>query len=192
MYFASVVWSTSTAWRWVKVPRPESWPRQPHRRAFGQQRAEGQRLAGRPVDVLAGLDRLALLLELARDLAVEVEVLGRLGDARGRPPCSCSSSTAVVALAVLLARRDREARPTCLPASRPCWACSLVAASSALSSFSRNSASIACDLGRASPRPRPRAARHRPRFTVLWPPISLYISGWVNVGSSDSLWPCRR
>ena len=32
---------------------------QPHRMAFEQQRAEGQRLGGRPVDALAGLDRLA-------------------------------------------------------------------------------------------------------------------------------------
>jgi hypothetical protein len=23
---ASVTWSTSTEWRWEKVPRPESWP----------------------------------------------------------------------------------------------------------------------------------------------------------------------
>jgi len=36
---------------------------QPYRRALGQQGAEGQRLAGRPVDVLAGVDRLALLLQ---------------------------------------------------------------------------------------------------------------------------------
>ena len=34
--------------------------------AFQQQGAEGQRLAGRPVDALAGVDRLPLGLELAR------------------------------------------------------------------------------------------------------------------------------
>src|SRR6185436_8822515 len=53
---------------------------QPHRRAFGKQRAPGQRLAGRPVDVLAGVDGLALLLELAPDLAIEVEALGRFAE----------------------------------------------------------------------------------------------------------------
>src|SRR2546430_14122026 len=34
-------------------------PRQPHRMALGEQRADRQRLAGRPVDARAGLDRLA-------------------------------------------------------------------------------------------------------------------------------------
>ena len=32
---------------------------EPHRMAVEQQRAEGERLGGRPVDALAGLDRLA-------------------------------------------------------------------------------------------------------------------------------------
>ena len=64
---------------------------QPHRRAFGQQRAPGQRLAGRPVDVLAGIDGLALLAEQAGDLAVEVEVLGRLGERAADRRSACRS-----------------------------------------------------------------------------------------------------
>jgi hypothetical protein len=39
---------------------------QAHRMAFLQQRAERQRLAGRPVDALAGLDRLGAVVEEAR------------------------------------------------------------------------------------------------------------------------------
>src|SRR3546814_17604915 len=49
--------------------------------AFDQQRSEGERLGRRPVDVLAGLDHLALGFELARDLAVEVEVCRHFGEA---------------------------------------------------------------------------------------------------------------
>src|SRR4030095_12981328 len=80
---------------------------EPHRRAFGEQRAPGQRLAGRPVDVLAGVDGLALLLELAGDLAVEVEAFRRLAQrmAHRRQPLHVDGRHA---LAVLLARRDRE------------------------------------------------------------------------------------
>ena len=48
---------------------------QPHRMAFEQQRAERQRLGGRPVDALAGLDRLGARIEEALDGAVDVEAL---------------------------------------------------------------------------------------------------------------------
>src|SRR6202007_1041176 len=44
--------------------------------ALGAERAEGERLASRPVDPLAALDRLLLRLELPGDLAVEVEAFG--------------------------------------------------------------------------------------------------------------------
>ena len=86
---------------------------QPHRRALGQQRAPGQRLAGRPVDILAGLDGLALLLEQARNLAIEVEVLGRLGNGAADRQ-ELVELDGGGALAVLLARRDREAGPAAL------------------------------------------------------------------------------
>ena len=42
--------------------------------AFVEQRAEGQRFARRPVDALAGLDRLAAVVEEALDGLVDVEV----------------------------------------------------------------------------------------------------------------------
>ena len=50
--------------------------RKPNRRAVQQQRAEGERLAGRPVDVFAAFDHLALGIQLPGDLLVDVEVLG--------------------------------------------------------------------------------------------------------------------
>ena len=53
---------------------------EPHRMAIEQQRAERERLAGRPVDALAGLDRLAAIIEEALDRAVDVEILRRRGD----------------------------------------------------------------------------------------------------------------
>jgi hypothetical protein len=56
--------------------------REPDRRSLGQQRAERQRLARRPIDALAGFDGFALRFELAADLAVEIEALRRLGETR--------------------------------------------------------------------------------------------------------------
>ncbi len=49
--------------------------RQPDTATFKQQAAEAERLAGGPVDALAGVDGLGLGLELADDLWVEVEVV---------------------------------------------------------------------------------------------------------------------
>ena len=54
-------------------------------RALGAQRADRQRLGGRPVDALAALDRGALRLELPRDLAVQVKAFGHRHRARARP-----------------------------------------------------------------------------------------------------------
>src|SRR5690606_27688389 len=47
--------------------------------ALEQDRAEGQRLGRRPVDALAGRDRLAAVLEEAADGAVDLEVRRNLG-----------------------------------------------------------------------------------------------------------------
>ena len=43
--------------------------------ALLEQRAEGERLGGRPVDALAGLDRLGAVVEEALDRPVDVEAL---------------------------------------------------------------------------------------------------------------------
>src|SRR6202042_1531215 len=67
--------------------------RQAHAMAVEQQRAERECLAGRPVDALAGLDRLAARVEEALDRAVDVEALRHRGDL----------------LADLLQRRERDA-----------------------------------------------------------------------------------
>ena len=48
---------------------------EPHRVALVQQRAEGQRLAGRPVDAFAALDRRRAVVEEALDGLVDVESL---------------------------------------------------------------------------------------------------------------------
>src|SRR3546814_14921245 len=81
--------------------------------ALNQQGAEGKRLGGRPVDVLARLEHLALGVELARDLAIEVEV-GRhpgqvLADLSLRFQRHRRLSATLVATA-----RDGEARPRAL------------------------------------------------------------------------------
>src|SRR5882724_2617265 len=67
--------------------------------AVEQQRGGRERLAGRPVDALAGLDRLAAGIEEALDRAVHVEALRHRGDL----------------LADLLERLDRDAG---MPAAR--------------------------------------------------------------------------
>src|ERR1700674_2595916 len=46
---------------------------QPHRMTFAQERAEGECLAGRPVDAVALLDRLGARVEKALDRAVDME-----------------------------------------------------------------------------------------------------------------------
>ena len=49
-YSSPVRWSTSTAWRWLKVPRRAVLAREAHRRPLDQQAAEGERLGDRPVE----------------------------------------------------------------------------------------------------------------------------------------------
>src|SRR5215471_19809744 len=47
--------------------------REPHPVTLGQQRAEGERLRGRPVDVLPRVDRLAAVLKEAQQRAVQMK-----------------------------------------------------------------------------------------------------------------------
>src|SRR5258708_18796510 len=54
--------------------------RQPHVMAFLEQRADRQRLAGRPIDANAVVDRFDAVVEETRDGAVNPETVGRLGD----------------------------------------------------------------------------------------------------------------
>src|SRR4029079_10263774 len=55
-------------------------PRQADVMAFLQQRAERQRLAGRPVDADAVVDRFGAVFEVALDGAVNAETVRHLGD----------------------------------------------------------------------------------------------------------------
>jgi len=50
--------------------------------AFEQQRAERQRLAGRPVNAVPGVDRLAAVVEKPIERLVQVEVRRQRGDLR--------------------------------------------------------------------------------------------------------------
>src|SRR5581483_6366738 len=59
---------------------------QAYRGAFGEQRPEGQRLAGRPVDAGAGFDRLLPGVEEALDGLVDLEVRGNCGELRPDQP----------------------------------------------------------------------------------------------------------
>src|SRR3954469_14444160 len=54
--------------------------RQAHTMAVEQQRAEGERLTGRPVNPFAALDRLAAIVEESLDRAVDVETLRYRGE----------------------------------------------------------------------------------------------------------------
>ena len=82
--------------------------------ALEQQRAEGERLAGRPVDALAGLDRLAAVVEEALDGAVDVEALA--ATAVIFSPISFSVS---IATPVSPRRGSSSSRAALMPAQRP-------------------------------------------------------------------------
>src|SRR5580704_392233 len=53
---------------------------QPHAMAFEQQRTEGQRLAGRPIDALAGLDGFAPAVEKTIERLVQMKALRQRRD----------------------------------------------------------------------------------------------------------------
>ena len=71
---------------------------QAHRMALDEQRAESQRLARRPVDAVAGLDRLAPVVEEALDRRCTSKPFGQCGD-RSPMRRSVSSVDAGVAAA---------------------------------------------------------------------------------------------
>src|SRR5208337_3755095 len=54
--------------------------REPNRKAFVEQRGEGERLGGRPVDALSARDRVPAIFEEAQNRLVDVEGFGRRGD----------------------------------------------------------------------------------------------------------------
>ena len=90
---------------------------QPHRMAFEQQRAEGERLGGRPVDALAGLDRLGARVEEALDGAVDVEALRHRGDLLA-DLLERLDRDAGVAAARIVARRSAAFMPAQRPSSQ--------------------------------------------------------------------------
>ena len=111
--------------------------------AFLQQAAERQRFGRRPVDALAGLDRLAAIVEEALDRLVDVESFRDRGDHLRRCPSASSIVDAGVAAARIVERRRRpSARPSGRRTSRPCSACSSVPASNSASRRARQSAFV--------------------------------------------------
>ena len=86
---------------------------QPHLVAVEQQRAERERLAGRPIDVGAGLDRFAAVFEEAVERAVQME-------ARGSVVIFSPMSLSVAISTPVLPRRGSSASPAVVkPAQRP-------------------------------------------------------------------------
>ena len=158
--------------------------------AVEQQRAERQRFGGRPVDALAGLDRLAAGIEEALDGAVDVEALRHRGDlladllqrlerrrrcrrgadrpvARGLEPGPAAVEPVGLVRLVALARLELDIEPRA-PVG-------LHLLDFALGDDTLGDQLLGVDFQR--------------RRCDL---IALYISGWVNAGSSPSLWPKRR
>src|SRR5260370_14186571 len=82
-----------------------------YRMAFAQQRAESERLAGRPVDALAGVDRLGAGGEEALDGAVDVEALRHRGDLLSALAQLLDRKAGVAAARIIRRLRDLEAGP---------------------------------------------------------------------------------
>src|SRR5690606_24400194 len=83
--------------------------RQTHRMAFAEQRAEGERLGRRPVESLARLERLALVVEDALERAVDIEIAGNAGQRRAHFLQAFHGYVGVSA--AVLARGDLEPGP---------------------------------------------------------------------------------
>ena len=186
---SSVVWSMMPAWRWVKVPRTQSWPDRRTGIALVQQGGEGQVLGRwpsrcpRPSSMASrrpSITRSTVLWTLIRSGMVVILW-----------PRSSSFCLGDAGDAALLARRAASGPTTCRPASRPCRR--------GRSCRRRTPRRGRRRTRRSSRRPRPAwrrprrpAARRRARGRVGWSLIFAYIKGWVIVGSSPSLWPNRR
>src|SRR5207247_4769468 len=78
---------------------------------FAQQRAESQRLAGRPVDALAGVDRLGAGGEEALDGAVGMKALRHRGDLLSDLAQLLDREAGVAAPRIVRHLRDLEAGP---------------------------------------------------------------------------------
>jgi hypothetical protein len=106
MYLASLLWSISTEWRWENVPRPESWPL---RRTGVPSTSSVPNASASPVAQSMSRPVSMVLRFSCRRRAI----LGRLGDRRADFLEQVEIDRGL-ALAVLLARRDGEARPLAL------------------------------------------------------------------------------
>ena len=97
---------------------------EPHRVALDQQRAERQRLAGRPIDAFAGLDRLAAVLQKALDGAVGVEARREGGDLLTDLLERLERRAGLAAARIVVVARRRHAGPAAI---EPVGAVGLVA-----------------------------------------------------------------
>ena len=109
-------------------------PGQPHRMAFLEQRAEGERFGRRPVDALAGLDRLGAMIEKALDGLVDVEALRHRRDLLADLAQLGERDAGIAAARIVGFARRLQARPA---AVEPIGLVRLVAAAPASNSASR-------------------------------------------------------
>ena len=121
---------------------------QPDMRALGAQRADRQRLGGRPVDALAGSRSRRASPRAAGRSCGSGESPRAPSRARARPRAASRAATAGVAAAVV-DRAPVRARPRRLRASPPCSGGSSSAASNWVSRSATNSARHRFDLGLA-------------------------------------------
>ena len=109
-------WSTQTAWRWLNVPRPLSWP---DRRTGWSSRSrvpKASASAGRPVEALAALEHLALGVDDPAERLVDGEVRRGpwSGSCRSRATVSSATPVATLRRSVIAVVRLAEARPGAL------------------------------------------------------------------------------
>ena len=156
-------WSTQIAWRWLKVPRPESWPdrRTPKPSVTRLPNASASAVAQSKPSPLSNI--VALGVDHAAERLVDRQVVGDRGQ---------RAAEAVEQLAVDRGRRRCAARSRDRPAcaarssarrtSRPRWACSSCRPRTRLRA-ARRTRRASCGAAWRRSRPRRSAARHRPR-----------------------------
>ena len=115
---------------------------EPHRTSLEQERAEGERLAGRPVDALAALDRLAAVVEEALDRPVDVEAFRHRRDLAADLRQRLDRDAGIAAARIVGIARRLHAGPAAVEPVGLVRACSPAPASNSASSRARQSAFI--------------------------------------------------
>mmetsp|Transcript_11264 Transcript_11264/g.39233 ORF Transcript_11264/g.39233 Transcript_11264/m.39233 type:complete len:300 (+) Transcript_11264:1333-2232(+) len=208
----SSFWSYSTAWRWLNVPRSESCPIS---RTWWPACSSDAIASASPV---AQSNRLPFSMLRARSRSRRC-TFGCASKPSGmrvkRAPSSCSSSidSPVGASSSCARSTSTDGTPRPVPSvSSPSGAASAASSaeacqlpdiqSSAAGSYDSAAASSSCSVSSTSARiastssivvtPSSISRSVYICTTVLCSAMRLYMIGCVNIGSSCSLWPCRR